>query len=104
MIDLKYDWYQNMNHTFVSYKIKKNGDALKAGGLKVNFTETEVVLENSSTGEILASIELANPIVPAESTFNCSTKKVELKLTKEVQNVNWLSLEGGSGKSGVTVS
>ena len=32
-IDLKYDWYQNVTHAFISYKIRRGGAQLKDGGL-----------------------------------------------------------------------
>lgn len=54
-----------MTHVFVAYKIKRDGEALANGGLNVNFTESTMVLENSSTGEILTEVELANTIDPA---------------------------------------
>ena len=38
-IDLKYDWYQNVTHAFVSYKIRRGGAQLKDGGLQVKFDE-----------------------------------------------------------------
>lgn len=38
-INLEYDWYQNVTHVFVAYKIKSGGEALKNGGLIVNFEE-----------------------------------------------------------------
>ena len=71
-----------MTHVFVAYNIKRDGEALANGGLAVNFTESTLVLENSSTGEILTEVELANAIDPANSAFTCSTKKVEIKLKK----------------------
>lgn len=92
-LDLKYDWYQNVNHIFVSYKIKKGGESLKSGGLKVNFTAGSVCLENVANGEILVHLDLANAIVAEESTFVCSVKKVELKMKKATDNVNWRGLE-----------
>jgi len=46
VLDLKHDWYQNFSHVFVSYKIKKGGEALKNGGIKVTFTPSAVEVEN----------------------------------------------------------
>ena len=100
-LDLKYDWYQNVNHIFVSYKIKKGGEALKSGGLKVKFTASSVSLENGANGEILVHLDLANAIVAEESTFVCSVKKVELKMKKALDNINWIGLEQGSATSKV---
>jgi len=46
-INLQYDWYQNVTHVFVAYKIKQGGEALANGGLKLTFEDTCMVLENS---------------------------------------------------------
>ena len=100
-IDLKYDWYQNVTHAFISYKIRRGGAQLKDGGLQVKFDEKQVILENSSNGEILASIDLGNPINCAESTYNCTERKVELKLAKAAKNENWSGVEVGSTASSV---
>ena len=83
-LDLKYDWYQNVTHAFISYKIRRGGALLKDGGLQVKFDEKSVILENSLNGEILASIDLANPIDCAGSTYNCTPNRIELKLAKVV--------------------
>jgi len=85
-IDLKFDWYQNMTHTFVAYKVKKGGDALSKGRLKVDIRKDGVDLEDSQTGEILASVDLSNAVVPSESSFTCHPKTIEIKLKKEVEN------------------
>ena len=59
----------------------------------MKFDEKSVILENSSNGEILASIDLGNPIDCAESTYTCSANRIELKLSKAVKNVNWSGIE-----------
>ena len=69
MLDLKHDWYQNFTHVFVSYRIKKGGEALKGGDLTVSFTENSVQLLNQPTGEILVYLDFANEIIPAESSY-----------------------------------
>ena len=57
---------------------------MKDGALQVKFDEKSVILENSSNGEVLASIDLANPIDCAGSTYNCTPSRIELKLAKAV--------------------
>ena len=49
----------------------------------------------------MASIDLGNPINCAESTYNCTAYKVELKLAKAVKNENWSGVESGSSSSAV---
>lgn len=92
-LDIKYDWFQSLTHVFVSYRIKKGGDELKNGDLKVSYGENSVQLETQSKGEILIHLDFANEIIPDQSSFTCSTKKVELKLKKKIDNINWIVLE-----------
>lgn len=44
---MQYDWYQNLTHVFVAYKIRRGGEEMADGGLIVNFTDSTMVLENS---------------------------------------------------------
>ena len=62
----------------------------------MKFDEKQVLLENSSNGEVLASIDLANPIDCAGSTYTCTSTRIELKLAKVVTNVNWTAIEIGA--------
>ena len=63
MLDPKHDWYQNLTHVFVSFKIKKGGEALKSA-LKVTFTPNAVQLVNEANGEVLVHLDVANEITP----------------------------------------
>jgi hypothetical protein len=96
-IDTKYDWYQNVTHTFVSYKGKKGAPPLDAATLKVAITDDTVTLSNTDGGFVLTSLQLSQSVIPSESTYNCTEHKIELKLKKAVENQNWLSLEQGKG-------
>ena len=59
-INLQYDWYQNVTHVFIGYKIKQGGEGLINGVLNIKFTDSSMVLENSQTGEILTQIDFSN--------------------------------------------
>ena len=72
------------------------------GGLIVNFTDRTMVLENSQTGEILTEVEFSNPIDPENSQFTCSAKRIDIKLKKAEEEMNWRFLEvGDAGISAV---
>ncbi len=44
-------------------------------------------------------IELTNQIIPGESLKSATPKKIELKLKKALENVNWMGVEkGGEAK------
>jgi len=85
-INLKYDWYQNMTHIFVAYKIKQGGEVFANGGLSVTFTDCTMILENSTTGEILACVEFSNKIDASCSTWTCTSKRIDIKIKKLVDN------------------
>lgn len=51
-LDAKYDWYQNMSHTFVSYKVK--GGEANATNIKTNISDDNYSIENLNTGEVIA--------------------------------------------------
>lgn len=82
-----------MTHVFVTYKIKSGGAALAAGSLASNITDQGFVLENSANGEILVSIDLANPVDASQSSVSCTAKRIEVKLKKTADNLNWVALE-----------
>jgi hypothetical protein len=42
-------------------------------------------------------MKLANQIVMHKCTYNCSLKKLEIKLKKAIENFNWISLESPTG-------
>ena len=91
-----------MSHVFVAYKIRRGGEEMADGGLIVNFTDSTMVLENSQTGEILTEIEFSNPIDPENSQFTCSAKRIDIKLKKASEDLNWRFLEvGNAGISAV---
>jgi len=93
-IDLAYDWYQNMTHAFVSYKLRKGSDHTEK--IKVDFQEKSVILENRDTDEVLASLELSYAIIPAESSLNFSGPRLEIKLKKADTTLNWGGIETGA--------
>jgi len=82
-----------MTHVFVAFKIKSGGEELASGGLVVNLTESSVVLENSRTGEILFDMTLSNKIDVGASTWTCSSKRIDIKLKKASDDLNWVVLE-----------
>ena len=46
-------------------------------------------------------MDWANETIPEESSYTCSSKKVELKIKKKVDNINWIGLERGSASTRV---
>ena len=92
-IDTKYDWYQNATHIFISYKVASPEVSTNAN---VTFESNTVKIAYL---DLAITLELTNEIVASESTKTASAKKIELKLKKAVENVNWMGIEkGGESK------
>ncbi len=93
-IDKKFDWYQNASHIFISFKVSS---ASVASAARVTFSENTVSIEAPDVEPI--NLQLTNLIVPGESTFVATAKKLELKLKKQQENFNWMGVEkGGEAK------
>lgn len=92
-IDKKYDWYQNPTYVFISYKVSNPQASQEA---EITFDEQSVTLTYKDQ---TIKIDLTNQIVPEASSKAVSAKKIELKLKKAVENVNWMGVEkGGEAK------
>lgn len=89
-IDAKYDWYQNATHAFVSFKVHTPEVSQEA---KISFESNKIVIEYKDQK---IELDLANEIVAEQSSSTSTTKKIELKLKKTQDNVNWLALEKGA--------
>ena len=90
LIDKKFDWYQNATHIFISYKVSGPEISKEA---TVRFDPTSITIEYSDLEPI--HLELTNEIVPDQSTKAAAPKKIELKLKKALENVNWMGVEKG---------
>lgn len=63
----------------------------------MHFEDTAVTI--SYQDQVLVRLELTNEIVAADSAKSASPKKLELKLKKAKENVNWMGVEkGGEAK------
>lgn len=93
VIDRKYDWYQNATHIFISYKVNHPDVAKDA---QITFNEESVHIQYQ---DIDITLDLTNKIVSSESVSTPTPKKIELKMKKAIENVNWMGVEkGGEAK------
>ena len=58
-----------------------------------------MVLENSQTGEILTQLDFSSKIDPGASSWTCSVKRIDIKVKKATEDVNWRMLEAGSSSA-----
>lgn len=78
---------------FISYKVSSPEVGKEA---EISFEEEAVTLTYKDQ---TIKIELTNKIVPDGSSKSVSAKKIELKLKKAIENVNWMGVEkGGEAK------
>merc|ERR1719334_2964653 len=86
-----HDWYQTETQVVVEVRIKK----LKPDECKIEISETSLsVTAPLPTGsEYSLELDLAHPIVPAQSGYKVLSTKIEVKLKKS-EGVRWAALEG----------
>lgn len=82
---------------FLSFKVSPTAPPYLSEQAAVSFTSHSVSIELG--GETIIRLDLANEIVPEESAKAATAKKVEVKLKKAKENVNWMAIEkGGEAK------
>jgi len=88
---VSHDWYQTETQVVVEVRIKK----LKADECKIEIGETTLsVTAPLPTGsEYSLMLDLAHPVVPAQSSYKVLSTKIEIKLRKG-EGVRWHCLEG----------
>ena len=59
VIGTKFGWYQNASHVFIDFKIRKGGELLQGGKVKVHLAETAAFVENAINGDLIYQIDLA---------------------------------------------
>lgn len=95
---VEYDWYQSSTHVYVSLKIK----GMSKEKCKVAFAEQDFTLDinlgDNKTYEY--SYDLHSEIVPESSTFTVSDTKVEVKLKKKTEGIQWPAVERAAGEGG----
>ena len=86
------DWYQTETQVVIEIRIKK----LAANKVKVDIGETDLSvtakLPDRDT-EYSLEVELAHPVMPAQSSYKVMSTKIEIKL-KKAEGVRWSALEG----------
>ena len=76
----------------MSFRIKK-GDIRES--VEVNYGVDK--LEVTCLEQTVASVLLANRVVSHQCDYNCGLKKLEIRLKKEAEGVNWVNLDRAEG-------
>ena len=87
----KYDWYQNATHVFMTFKVEGNDpDLTKRATIDMQETNLKIAV-----GETNIQVSLSQPIVVEQSQSYPYPTRLEFRLQKKTQNVNWIGLERG---------
>lgn len=81
-----------MTHVFITWKIKK-GDIRQT--VEVEFGQDR--LQISESEQQLATLLYSNRVVGHLCSYTCTLKKIEVRLKKEADNINWVNLERAAG-------
>lgn len=93
-VDPEFDWYQNSSHVFITFKVKK-GDLRQT--LECALGQERIELTNAK--KTIIDLRLSNYITTAQSTHSCGLKKIELKLKKEADGHQWMSLKNTTNET-----
>jgi len=83
-----------MTHVFITWKIKK-GDIRNT--VEVEFGSER--LEISDNEQHLVTLLPSNRVIGHLCSYTCTLKKIEVRLKKEADNINWVNLERAAGDS-----
>ena len=92
VLKISHDWYQTETHVVIEIRIKK----LAANMVKVDMEDTSLSVSAKIPGsdsEYSLELELAHPVLPAQSGYKVMSTKIEIKL-KKAEGVRWAALEG----------
>lgn len=86
-----HDWYQTETQVVVEVRIKK----LKPDECKIEIggTNLSVTAPLPTGSEYSLELDLAHPVIPAQSGYKVLSTKIEIKL-KKAEGVRWANLEG----------
>lgn len=90
-IKTQYDWYQSATHVDVTLRVRN----CKKETVNVVFgpqeLEVTIKLQEEDTQEY--SYNLSMEIIPEESSYSVDDKKIEIKLKKKDDGIQWATLE-----------
>eukprot|EP01097_Dermamoeba_algensis_P010013 TRINITY_DN721_c0_g1_i2.p1 TRINITY_DN721_c0_g1~~TRINITY_DN721_c0_g1_i2.p1 ORF type:complete len:282 (-),score=65.97 TRINITY_DN721_c0_g1_i2:273-1118(-) len=95
---IRHEWYQTASDVIVTVFIKN----AKKDDVKVRFAEKELDVDVAlSVSNYVLDVDLCDEIVPAESSFQILSTKIEIKMKKKVA-ARWASLESTDATIKVT--
>jgi suppressor of G2 allele of SKP1 len=100
-----HNWYQNASFITIAIdcSLALNSEeyevAIEKRNIKIN--KKPEVLEQELGIICLYEINLSNCVIPSESTSQINNKKIEIKLKKEFDNFQWVTLESSKANNAI---
>lgn len=88
-IDVKYDWYQNQKAVSMTLFLSN----LTPDQIEIKFLEKSLEITANSSIHYHRIFNLCKEIIPQESKYDLSSKKIEFRMIKKVPDITWKTLE-----------
>jgi tetratricopeptide (TPR) repeat protein len=89
-IKIIHSWYQTPTHLIISLDSNSN---LSQESLDFVFEKKSIKILDKTSGNLIWEMLLSNSISTDDSTVKTNNKKAELKLKKEIENFNWVTVD-----------
>lgn len=89
-IKVIHNWYQNGTHVFLNLELNTN---LSSDEFTVEIQKKDVKLYQKNSNNVIFHMNIANSVIPEQSSFTINGRKVEIKLKKEIEHFNWVTVD-----------
>jgi len=96
----RYDWYQTETHVIITIMVKGRKKEDVNVDIQEHTLSAQVKLDTGS--DYTLELDLANPILPAQSMVKVLSTKIEIKLKKQ-DGIRWTALESDQDPAPVQV-
>ena len=96
-----HNWFQNSSHITINIDCSQ---PLNNSDYKIQIEKKLVRIFNTSENTPIFEINLCNGVIPEESTSFINNRKVEIKLKKEVETFQWVTLEQQNATKAANIS
>jgi suppressor of G2 allele of SKP1 len=94
-----HNWFQNSTHITINFDCSV---PLNNNDYKIRIEKKLIQIINNTNNTPVLELNLCNGVIPDESTSYINNRKVEIKLKKEVENFQWVTLEKQNSAVNIT--
>jgi tetratricopeptide (TPR) repeat protein len=84
------NWYQNATHITITLETNTVIDSDK---FDFTFHKKQVCITHKASSQSIYDVHLSNTIIPEQSSYTVNNKRIELKLKKETDHFNWVTVD-----------